>query len=153
MFIPSGFKILLLRQTSVLHPKFCSQKALVVLQQCNAMSSQENVIFISGCHCANNMLRFFCVCGCCFLFLFCFLSQNSIRTCHGILEWPGLKRTTMINGFQPPCYVQGHQPPDQAAQSHIQPWMPPGMGHPQPPWATCSIVSPLYVKNFLLSCY
>ena len=23
--------------------------------------------------------------------------------------------------FQPPCYVQGHQPPDQAAQSHIQP--------------------------------
>ena len=20
-----------------------------------------------------------------------------------------------------PCYVQGHQPPDQAAQSHIQP--------------------------------
>lgn len=72
MFIPSGFKILLLRQTSVLHLKFCSQKALVVLQQCNAMSSQENVIFISGCHCANNMLRFFCVCGCCFLFLFCF---------------------------------------------------------------------------------
>ena len=23
--------------------------------------------------------------------------------------------------FQPPCYVQGLQPPDQAAQSHIQP--------------------------------
>jgi len=23
--------------------------------------------------------------------------------------------------FQPPCYVQGCQPPDQAAQSHIQP--------------------------------
>jgi len=23
--------------------------------------------------------------------------------------------------FQPPCYVQGRQPPDQAAQSHIQP--------------------------------
>ena len=22
------------------------------------------------------------------------------------------------------------------------PWMPPGMGHPQPPWATCSSVSP-----------
>ena len=27
----------------------------------------------------------------------------------------------MIIEFQPPCYVQGHQPPDQAAQSHIQP--------------------------------
>jgi len=27
----------------------------------------------------------------------------------------------MITEFQPPCYVQGHQPPDQAAQSHIQP--------------------------------
>jgi len=26
----------------------------------------------------------------------------------------------MIIKFQPPCYVQGHQPPDQAAQSHIQ---------------------------------
>jgi len=27
----------------------------------------------------------------------------------------------MIIQFQPPCYVQGWQPPDQAAQSHIQP--------------------------------
>jgi len=39
----------------------------------------------------------------------------------GITEWLGLKRTTMIISFQPPCCVQGHQPPDQAAQSHIQP--------------------------------
>ena len=38
-----------------------------------------------------------------------------------VTEWPGLKRTAMIIQFQPPCYVQGHQPPDQAAQSHIQP--------------------------------
>jgi len=38
-----------------------------------------------------------------------------------IIEWPGLKRTTMIIQFQPPCYVQGRQPQDQAAQSHIQP--------------------------------
>jgi len=37
------------------------------------------------------------------------------------IEWPGLKRTAMIIKFQPPCYVQGRQPPDQAAQSHIQP--------------------------------
>jgi len=35
------------------------------------------------------------------------------------IEWPGLKRTTVITEFQPPCYVQGCQPPDQAAQSHI----------------------------------
>ena len=27
----------------------------------------------------------------------------------------------MIIKFQPPCYVQGRQPPDQAARSHIQP--------------------------------
>ena len=27
----------------------------------------------------------------------------------------------MITEFQPPCYVQGRQPADQAAQSHIQP--------------------------------
>jgi len=27
----------------------------------------------------------------------------------------------VIIEFQPPCYVQGHQPADQAAQSHIQP--------------------------------
>jgi len=39
---------------------------------------------------------------------------------HRIIEWPGLKRTTVIQ-FQPPCYVQGRQSPDQAAQSHIQP--------------------------------
>ena len=46
------------------------------------------------------------------------LSNSVIRR---IIEWPGLKRTTMIIKFQPLCYVQGHQPPDQAAQSHIQP--------------------------------
>jgi len=47
----------------------------------------------------------------------------------------------MIIEFQPPCYVQGHQPLDQASQSHIQPGLelPPGMGQPQPPWATCCI--------------
>ena len=38
-----------------------------------------------------------------------------------IIEWPGLKRTIMITEFQPPCNVQGCQPLDQAAQSHIQP--------------------------------
>ena len=43
------------------------------------------------------------------------------KTIHRIIEWPGLKRTIMIIEFQPPCYVQGHQPLEQAAQSHIQP--------------------------------
>ena len=38
-----------------------------------------------------------------------------------IIERPGLKRTTMLIQFQPPCYVQGRQPADQTAQSHIQP--------------------------------
>ena len=45
---------------------------------------------------------------------------------HRIIEWSGLKRTTVIISFQPPSYVQGYQPPDQAAQSHIRPgleWM------------------------------
>ena len=27
---------------------------------------------------------------------------------HRIIEWPGLKRTTVIIKFQPPCNVQGH---------------------------------------------
>ena len=40
---------------------------------------------------------------------------------HRIKEWPGLKRTTMIISFQTPCCVQGHQPADRVAQSHIQP--------------------------------
>jgi len=32
-----------------------------------------------------------------------------------------LKKTTVLIWLQPLCYVQGRQPPDQAAQSHIQP--------------------------------
>lgn len=32
-----------------------------------------------------------------------------------------LKRPTVLISFQPLCYVQGGQPPDQDAQSHIQP--------------------------------
>jgi len=38
-----------------------------------------------------------------------------------IIEWPGLKRTTMIIELQHPCYVQGRQPLAWAAQSNIQP--------------------------------
>jgi len=37
-----------------------------------------------------------------------------------IREWPGLKGPQRSSSFNP-CYVQGCQPADQAAQSHIQP--------------------------------
>ena len=40
---------------------------------------------------------------------------------HRNTQWPGLKRATTIIQFQPPCHGWGRQPPDQAAQSHIQP--------------------------------
>ena len=43
------------------------------------------------------------------------------RSCLTSTECPGLKRTSKIIKFQAPCYVQGCQPLDQAAQSHIQP--------------------------------
>ena len=69
-----------------------------------------------------------------------------------ITEWPGLKRTTMIIKFQPPCYVQGRQPADQAAQSHIQPGLECLQG-----WGIHNILGQLFqcvttlcVKNFLL---
>uniref|UniRef100_A0A8C3L1I6 Kinesin family member 13B n=1 Tax=Chrysolophus pictus TaxID=9089 RepID=A0A8C3L1I6_CHRPC len=61
---------------------------------------------------------------------------------HRITEWPGLEGTSRIMNLQPPCHMQGHQPPHlippQAAQGPIQPglghlqgWT----GHPQPLWA------------------
>jgi len=40
---------------------------------------------------------------------------------HRITERPGLKRTSKIISFQPPCHGYGHQPLDHAAQSHVQP--------------------------------
>ena len=54
-----------------------------------------------------------------FLSVVTLLTHHS--TVHRIIDRPGLKRTSKIIQFQPPCYVQGHQLPDQAAQSHIQP--------------------------------
>ena len=48
-------------------------------------------------------------------------AEEPLGADHRILEWPGLKRTTVLIEFQPPRYVQGHQPLDQATQSHIQP--------------------------------
>ena len=38
-----------------------------------------------------------------------------------IIEWLGLEGTLKITWFQPPCHEQGHLPPDQVAQSSIQP--------------------------------
>jgi len=58
----------------------------------------------------------------------------------------------MLIEFQPPCYVQGHQPADQAAQSHIQPGLECLQG-----WGIHSLlgqpvqcITTLCVKNFLL---
>ena len=49
------------------------------------------------------------------------INKIIIESYHRFIEWPGLKRTTGIIEFQPPCYVHGRQPLDEAAQSHIQP--------------------------------
>ena len=69
----------------------------------------EPIIFhVMECMC----LLYMCVCA----YMYVYISWN-----HRIIEWPGLKRTTVIIEFQPPFYVQGRQPADQAAQSHIQP--------------------------------
>ena len=58
-------------------------------------------------------------------------------------------------GFTPPCYVQGRQPLDQAAQSHIQPSFEclQGWGIHNLSGTTCCSVSPLseWKNLFLLS--
>ena len=52
----------------------------------------------------------------------------------------------MITEFQPPCYVQGRQPPDQAAQSHIQPGLECLQG-----WGThTSLDNPFPIENAFL---
>jgi len=40
---------------------------------------------------------------------------------HRIIEWFGLEGILKVIWFQPPCHEQGHLPPDQVAQSPIQP--------------------------------
>jgi len=42
------------------------------------------------------------------------------KSYHRIIEWPGLKRTTMIVYIQPPLLCAGCQQLDKAAQNHIQ---------------------------------
>jgi len=73
--------------------------------------------------------------------------------CANHFIWPGLKMTTMLIRLQPPCYMQGRQPPDQAAQSHIHPGLQCLQG-----WGIHSLlgqpvqcITTLWVKNFLLS--
>ena len=67
-----------------------------------------------------------------------------------IIECPGLKKTTMIIEFQPPCYVQGRQPLDQAAQIHIQPGLECLQGWGIHNLLEQSVPVRQWVKNFLL---
>ena len=53
--------------------------------------------------------------------------QCSCRN-HRIIEWFGLEGTLKIIWFQPPCHQQGHLPPDQVAQSSVQPGLEPCQG-------------------------
>jgi len=48
-------------------------------------------------------------------------AQTKITRSHTITEWFGLELTLNLILFQPPCHAQGHLPPDQVAQSSIQP--------------------------------
>ena len=68
-----------------------------------------------------------------------------------IIERPGLKRTTTIE-FQPPLLCSGPSTirPGSPEPHPAWPWMLPGIGHPETFWATCSSVTTLCVKNFLL---
>jgi len=77
---------------------------------------------------------------------------HPMKHTHRIIEWPELKRTTMLIQFQPPCCVHVDQPPDQAAQSHIQPGLECLQG-----WGIHSLlgqpvqcITTVWVKNFLL---
>ena len=51
----------------------------------------------------------------------CGLVSLSVQTRSRIIEWQGLEGTLKPIWFQPPCHEQGHLPPDQVAQSSIQP--------------------------------
>jgi len=84
------------------------------------------------------------------------IPKNCPKMPHRIIEWPGLKKTTM---FQPPLLCAGSPTsrPGCPEPHPAWPWMPAGMGHPQPPWATCSSASPpsggkkfLFVSNLNL---
>jgi len=71
---------------------------------------------------------------------------------HNHMNGLGWKGPQWTSSFIPPamCRVTYHR--TRLPEPHpAWPWMPPGMGHPQPPWATCSSASPPSVwKHFLL---
>jgi len=65
---------------------------------------------------------------------------------------PWVEKEHNAHAVPTPCYVQGHQPADQAAQSHIQPGLECLQG-----WGTHSLlgqpvqcITTLWGKNFLL---
>jgi len=61
---------------------------------------------------------------------------------HRIPEWPGLQRTTMSISSTPLLCAGSPTTRPGCPEPHpAWPQMPPGMGHPQPPWATCSSVT------------
>ena len=61
-----------------------------------------------------------------------------------IIEWPGLKRTSMIIWFQPPCYVQGCQPSSLALNASRDGASTASLGN------LFRCITTLWVKNFLL---
>ena len=64
---------------------------------------------------------------------------NKIMRNHRLTAWPGLKRTTMLISSNPLlCAGSPTSSPGCPEPHPAWPSMPAGMGHPQPPWATCS---------------
>ena len=49
----------------------------------------------------------------------CYHLQINIESQNPRMAW--VEKEHSAHPVATPCYVQGHQPPDQAAQSHIQP--------------------------------
>ena len=59
---------------------------------------------------------------------------------HGVMEWPGLRRSTVITSSNPVLCAGSPTSSPGCPEPHPDwPWMRAGMGHPQPPWATCSV--------------
>jgi len=70
-----------------------------------------------------------------------------------IINWLGLKKDHNDHLVSTPLLCAGSPTtrPGCPEPHPAWPWMPPGMGHPQPHWATCSSAAPPSVwKSFLL---
>ena len=84
------------------------------------------------------------------------LLERSIESDHRKTEWPGLKKDLKDHGVStPPAKCTGSPTSRPGCAEPHPAWapMPPGMRHPQPPWAAgFQCVTPLGVKNvFVLS--